>query len=127
MLMLTDTELTDILFRVDNDMDNWRDRAKLRQHIQAQAARIAQLENHVQVVDASNVHLTKLAGQLRAEVDAHDAALQQRDAAISALKQTTQAPPGWHKLFMATPTLPIEISVNGVPIPLHNGASTEEM
>lgn len=108
MLMLTDTELTDILFRVDNDMDNWRDRAKLRQHIQAQAARIAQLENHVQVVDASNVHLTKLAGQLRAEVDA--------------LKRETQAPDGWHKLFVATPTLPVEISVNGVPVPLNRNA-----
>ncbi len=112
MLMLTDTELTDILFRVDNDMDNWRDRARLRQHIQAQAARIAQLENHVQVVDASNVHLTKLAGQLRAEVDA--------------LKRETHAPAGWHKLFVATPTLPVEISVNGVTVPL-NGHGTDEV
>ncbi len=105
MLMLTDTELTDILFRVDNDMDNWRDRARLRQHVNEQAATIAQLENHVQIVDASNVHLTKLAGQLRAEVDA--------------LKRETQAPDGWHKLFVATPTLPVEISVNGVPVPLN--------
>ena len=90
--MLTDAELQDILWRIDNDMDNWRDRARLRQHIEAQAQTIA---------------------SLRAEVDAR--------------KQQTQAPAGWHKLFMATPTLPIEISVNGVPIPLHNGASTEEM
>jgi len=51
-------------------------------------------------------------------VDAHDAALQR-------LTAQTQAPPGWHKLFMATPTLPIEISVNGVPIPLHVAGSTE--
>jgi len=111
--MLTDAELQDILWRIDNDMDNWRDRVRLREYVNEQAATIAQLENHVQVVDASNVHLTKLAGQLRAEVDA--------------LKRETQAPDGWHKLFVATPTLPVEISVNGVPIPLHNGASTEEM
>ena len=111
--MLTDAELTDILYRLDEGITHWRDRAKLRQHIAAQAATIAERDQTI--------------AQLRAEVDAHDAALQQRDAAISALKQTTQAPPGWHKLFMATPTLPVEISVNGVPIPIHNGASTEEM
>jgi hypothetical protein len=91
MLMLTDTELTDILFRVDNDMDNWRDRAKLRQHIEAQAQTIA---------------------SLRAEVDAR--------------KQQTQAPAGWHRLFVATPTLPVEISVNGVPVPL-NGHEADEV
>lgn len=62
--------------------------------------------------------LERYIAQLRAEVDAHDAALQR-------LTAQTQAPPGWHKLFVATPTLPIEIAVNGVPIPLHNGASTE--
>lgn len=111
--MLTDAELQDILYRIDNDMANWRDRARLRAHVEAQAATIAERDQTI--------------AQLRAEVDAHDAALQRRDAEIAALKRETQAPPGWHKLFMATPTLPIEISVNGVPIPLHNGASTEEM
>ncbi len=85
--MLTDAELQDILWRIDNDMDNWRDRAKLRQHIEAQAQTIA---------------------SLRAEVDA--------------LKRETHAPDGWHKLFVATPTLPVEISVNGVPVPLNGNA-----
>lgn len=110
--MLTDAELAEIFYRLEWGITHWRDRAKLRQHIEAQAARIAQLENHVQVVDASNVHLTKLAGQLRAEVDA--------------LKRETQAPDGWHKLFVATPTLPVEISVNGVPVPL-NGHGADEV
>ncbi len=44
MLMLTDAELQDILWRIDNDMDNWRDRVRLRQHITEQAATIAQLK-----------------------------------------------------------------------------------
>ena len=89
--MLTDAELQDILWRIDNDMDNWRDRARLRQHIEAQAQTIA---------------------SLRAEVDAR--------------KQQTQAPAGWHRLFVATPTLPVEISVNGVPVPL-NGHEADEV
>ncbi len=109
---MTPEELTDLLWRIDNDMDNWRDRVRLREYVNEQAATIAQLENHVQVVDASNVHLTKLAGQLRAEVDA--------------LKRETQAPAGWHKLFVATPTLPVEISVNGVTVPL-NGHEADEV
>lgn len=104
--MLTDAELQDILWRIDNDMDNWRDRVRLREYVNEQAATIYEQRQHI-TEQAATI------AQLRAEVDA--------------LKRETQAPPGWHKLFMATPTLPIEISVNGVPIPLHNGASTEEM
>lgn len=109
----TPDELTDILYRIDNDMANWRDRARLREHVNEQAATIYEQRQHI-------ANLTR-------EVEAHDAALQAKDAELAALKQTTQAPPGWHKLFMATPTLPIEISVNGVPIPLSVAGSTEEM
>lgn len=99
--MLTDAELQDILYRIDNDMANWRDRARLRAHVEAQAATIAERDQTIT--------------QLRAENEAHAAALQR-------LTAQTQAPPGWHKLFVATPTLPVEISVNGVPVPLNGNA-----
>jgi hypothetical protein len=104
--MLTDYQLNRILARIELRAANFLDVENLRDHITEQAATIASLKR---------------------EVEAHDAALQAQDAEIAALKQTTQAPPGWHKLFMATPTLPIEIAVNGVPIPMHNGTSTEEL
>lgn len=105
--MLTDAELQDILYRLDEGIAHWRDRARLRQHIKAQAATIAERDQTI--------------AQLRAEVDAHDAALQARDAEIAALKRETAAPPGWHKLFVATPTQNVSIAVNGVPVALHNG------
>ncbi len=101
MLMLTDAELQDILYRIDNDMDNWRDHVRLREYVNEQAATIYEQRQHI-TEQAATI------AQLRAEVDA--------------LKRETQAPDGWHKLFVATPTLPVGISVNGVPVPLNGNA-----
>ena len=106
-------ETQDAIRRLRHGYGNWFDWEKVEEHIRILTEELARKEQTI--------------AQLRAEVDAHDRALQARDAEIASLKRETQAPPGWHKLFVATPTLPVEISVNGVPIPLHNGASTEEM
>lgn len=106
-------ETQDAIRRLRHGYGNWFDWEKIEEHIRLLTEELARKD--------------KIIVQLRAEVDAHDRALQQRDMEIAALKRETAAPPGWHKLFLATPTQAVEISVNGVPIPIHNGTSTEEM
>lgn len=102
--MLTDAELQDILYRLDEGIAHWRDRARLRQHIKAQAATIAERDQTI--------------AQLRAEVDAHDAALQAQDAEIARLRTLTFTPIG----YVAGSNQTIVIYETTQP---HNGANGE--
>lgn len=95
--MQTDAQLERILNRIACRTSNFLDLEALREHLTEQAATIASLKR---------------------ELDAHDAALQQRDAELAAIQSH-----GGGRWLITTPTGNVDLIVNGVPIQTRNGGN----